>query len=301
MQKSYSIKDLEMLSGIKAHTIRAWESRYDLINPERSDTNIRFYTDKHLKKILNVSVLIKGGMKIGRVAKMSDEEVSSSVSSVDQIQNGFDSQLKRLKIAMLEYDEGALNTILNSCVLRYGTDETLDNVVGPFIREMGMLWQTNAIQVSHEHFVTSIIKMKLFSLIEHLGSPSSGTSKKVLLFLPGNELHELSLLYLYYYLKKAEYKVLYLGQSLPLEYVKEAADKFKPDFCVSVCTTNPHRNDVAAYFKNIDTLFDLIQTPFYFTGGQTALFSEVESPKGIKVIPDLIKLKTDLISALFPA
>lgn len=291
MESRYSIKDLEQLAGIKAHTLRAWESRYSLITPYRTDTNIRYYSDDHLKKILNISILVKSGMKIGNVARMSYEEINTAVSTLGKQQKPFEGQVSKLKLAMLDYDEAAFESILNSCFIKYGVDETLDNVVGVFIKEVGILWQTNKVSVAQEHFVTNLIKMKLFSLIDNLNPSYTSTTKNVLLFLPSEELHELSLLYLYYFLKSSGFRVLYLGQSTPLEYVKEVTEHWKADFLITVCTTQPHFEGVSFYFERIEELFPGSEYQFFLTGFKCEQMRGDSKPSNIEVVPSVTELK----------
>ncbi len=295
MKKTYSIKDLELISGIKAHTIRMWESRYQLIEPQRTPTNIRFYTDEDIKKLLNISAVLNNGMKISQAARLSEDELLSSVSDLEKLHNNYDAHSRRLKVAMMEYDEALMNNIINNCLIKYGTPETLDKILGPFIRQVGLLWQINAISVGHEHFVSNVLRAKLFSLLDHIGSTGNASTPGVILFLPANELHELSLLYLYYHFKRAGYRTLYLGQDVPLEYLREAADVFKPKYLVSVLTTQPHFEDVGFYFERINELFDLDKMTFLLTGIQLA-DKEIEvQNSGIELFEGVNELKTSFL------
>ncbi len=295
MKNTYSIKELELISGIKAHTIRIWESRYDLIKPHRTKTNIRYYTDEDIKKLLNISVVLKSGMKISQAAKLTEDELLSSVSSTDTLQDNFEGQRKRLKLAMMEYDEQGMNAIINSCMIKHGTLETLDGILGPFIKDIGLLWQINAIGVGHEHFVSNVLKMKLFSLIDNIHVPLTPSSPKAILFLPGDELHELSLLYLYYHFKRNAFRTLYLGQDVPLEYVLEVADKFEPSYIVSVFTTQPHFEELDVYFDRIADLFDLSKTKFFLTGSQLGKKELEVKSAGIELFNTAGSLKAELL------
>lgn len=295
MKKNYSIKDLELISGIKAHTIRIWESRYDLIKPQRTKTNIRYYRDSDIIKLLNVAVVIKNGMKVSQVAKLSEEELVSFVSSAYSYQDGFEDQVKRLTLAMLEYDELSMNTIINSCIMKYGMLKTLDDILGPFINEVGWLWQTKAIGVGHEHFASNVLRMRLFSLIENLQNPVLALAPRVILFLPSGEFHELSLLYLNYHFKLAGFKVLYLGQDMPLEYVSEVAEKFNPQYLVSIFSMQPHFEDLDYYFERIKELFDLRKVKFYLSGYQLLNFEKSIKTTGIEVFKTIGDLRTSFL------
>lgn len=234
-------------------------------------------------------------MKIGQVAKMTDEELTSSVTSIGKEHNPYDTQINKLKIAMLEYDEATFNAVLSACFMRYGTDETIDKVMGVFIHEVGLLWQIGAITVAHEHFISNLIKMKLLSLIDHLTPSYTADTKNAVLFLPAGELHELSLLYLYYHLKNSGVRVFYLGQSLPLEYVQQVSSRWKVDFYVSVLTTQPHFEEVGFYFEKIRELFDLSNNKFFLTGPQCGNLNELPKSSGIEVVSGVIELKKFLL------
>ncbi len=298
MTKTYSIKDLELITGVKAHTIRIWESRYNLIQPERTPTNIRYYTDEDIKKLLNVSVVIKNGMKISQAAKLTNEELLSSVSSVERYQDNFEGQRKKLKVAMMEYDEVSMNNIINSCMIRYGTLETLDGILGPFINEIGLLWQTNAIGVGHEHFVSNVLKVKMISLLDNINTPPLAAAPSVIFFLPSGELHELSLIYLYYHCKRAGFRTLYLGQDVPLEFVFQAADIFKPQYLVSIFTTQPHFEDLGYYFDRIEELFDTRKIHFLLTGLQLINAEKINKSAGIELFGGVGDLKDAFLRRL---
>lgn len=281
MQSKYSIKDLEHLSGIKAHTIRAWESRYGLIEPFRTDTNIRYYVDEHLKKILNTSVLINSGVKISKVAKMSDEEMKLAVANSGRYESNFSTYINGLKTAMLEYDELSFDSVISKCIVNFGAEKALTEVVGPFIMEVGLLWQIGAVSVSNEHFASNMLRMKLFSLIDQNYSVKHKTgSKAYILYLPADELHELSLLYLYYHLVVNGSRVIYLGQSVPMQYLLEVSQKTGIHNFVSVFTTKPHRDDIKKYFQLIEDTFHASRCHFLFAGTQISRLEEsVDSPK----------------------
>lgn len=270
MKKTYTIKDLELISGIKAHTIRIWEKRYNLIEPHRTSTNIRYYTDEDIKKLLNVSLAVKNGMKISHVAKLNEDELMTSVLGMEKYQDNFESKRKRLKVAMMEYDGATMNDIINKCFIKYGAVETLDEILGPFINEVGLLWQVSAISVGHEHFASNILRTKMFALLDDITQVPKPGAPSVVLFLPSGELHELSLLYLWYHLKRTGFNTLYLGQDVPLEYVFEASQKFRTNYFISVLTTHPHFEELPFYFDRIKKLFKNGGQKFLLSGWQVS-------------------------------
>jgi len=296
MDSKYSIKDLEKLSGIKAHTLRAWEQRYGLIEPKRTETNIRYYIDEHLKKILNIAVLVKSGMRISKVAELGDEDLRAAVIDAGRYQGNYESQINAFKIAMLEYDEYLFDSIFNKCLIQFGTDETLTKILGRFIQEIGLLWQAGAISVSNEHFISSLVKQKLFSIIDQTILPrQTEGGKSYVLYLPADELHELGLLYLYYYLKKLGHRVIYLGQSVPIEYLKEVSEKTQVDRFISVFTTNPHFEEIDLYFERIGEMFNSDRYRFFLTGLQFQSYSADVVPEQVEIVENIELLKKTVI------
>lgn len=296
MDSKYSIKDLEKLSGIKAHTLRAWEQRYGLIEPKRTETNIRYYIDEHLKKILNIAVLVKSGMRISKVAELSSQDLRAAVIDAGRYQGNYESQVNAFKIAMLEYDEYLFDSIFNKCLIQFGTEETLTKILGTFIQEIGLLWQAGAINVSNEHFISNLVKQKLFSIIDQTIIPQKKDSRKsFVLYLPADELHELGLLYLYYYLKKSGHRVIYLGQSVPIEYLKEVSNKTDVDRFISVFTTAPHFEEIDLYFEKIGEMFDEENYRFFLTGIQFNNYNGDSLPQQVEISPDIESLKATFI------
>lgn len=214
---NYSIRDLEKLSGIKAHTLRIWEKRYNLVDPKRTNTNIRFYNDEDLKMILNIALLNRNGIKISRIAAFNKEEICNKISELTSNIDDTSSQIENLIISMIELDEKKFDKIINSGIQRHGFEKTLQYTIYPFFEKAGVLWQTGAINPAQEHFVSNLVKLKLSSLIAGLPNVENSGSSCFLLFLPEGELHEISLLFYYYLIKKHGHKVIYLGQSVPFE------------------------------------------------------------------------------------
>ena len=158
----YSIKELEALTGIKAHTIRIWEKRHNLIQPERTDTNIRLYSDQDLKQILNVSILYSQGYKISKIAKLSTQEVSTLIdelASVDKPET--DVFVDQFTVSMVDMDEIKFNRLLSQCILKYGFSEAMQEVIYPFLRKIGILWLSNKINPAQEHFISNLIRQKI--------------------------------------------------------------------------------------------------------------------------------------------
>ncbi|MGB0427673.1 MAG: MerR family transcriptional regulator [Flavobacteriales bacterium] len=217
---SFTIKDLEQLSGVKAHTIRIWESRYQVLKPERTGYNFRQYSTKDLKHLLNVVQLYTNGFKISKIAQLSPEELRYHVRQLTDTK--IDSvYINALKAIVLDFDEQAFTDFFETLAEQFDDDYLFEHILFPFLIETGTLWQTSELKPINEHFISNLVKQKLFALIDQLPLPSAETTEReFVLFLPPNELHELSLLYLHYTLRKNGEKSIYLGQSVPIANLK---------------------------------------------------------------------------------
>lgn len=231
----YSIKELEHLSGIKAHTIRIWEKRYSLINPKRTSTNIRFYSDDDLKKIINVSLLNAHGFKISKIAGMSDEEITRKVLELSDTDNDHSIHINQLVTAMVQLDEEKFETALSGFFLRYNFEQTMTRIVYPFLQKTGVLWQTHNISPAQEHFISNLIRQKVIVGID--GLPLQSDGDRALLYLPENELHEIGLLFSHYLLRKAGYRTIYLGQAVPYSDLLQVFNHYRPALLVTALTT----------------------------------------------------------------
>lgn len=217
----YSIKDLEKISGIKAHTIRIWERRYQLIEPQRTSTNIRYYSDDDLKRILNVSILNQNGFKISKIASMSESQLRERVIDLCLDTRNTDVQIESLLVAMLELDESKFSNVLTNSIIKQGFESTVENILFPFLDRIGILWQAGTINPSQEHFISNLIRQKLIVAIDNEMQnfiPKAG--KNIVFFLPENELHEIGLLFYSLIARKEGYNVVYLGAAVPIEDLK---------------------------------------------------------------------------------
>jgi len=251
----YSIKDLENISGIKAHTLRIWELRYKLLKPLRTDTNIRYYSNDDMRKILNVSLLNTNGVKISKIANLSDTEIGEKIAAIFSNEESFQSQVESLVIAMIEMDEERFESVFANNILKFGIEGTIMNIIYPFLVKIGMLWQTDSINPGQEHFIFNLIRQKLISAIDgQIGKPKENT-EKYLLFLPENELHEFSLLFCNYILRKEGKKTIYLGQSVLIGDAKKVADIHNPDYIIVIMTTGIKRKKIDEYVANLSSTF----------------------------------------------
>ena len=211
----YSIKELEKLSGIKAHTLRIWEKRYNLIDPHRTNTNIRYYTDEDLKRILNVSVLYRHGIKISSIAKLNDLELREEIFRVTTTSASSDSIINSMVLSMIDLDEYRLEAMIDKSINKIGLKSTVTDVLYPFLEKVGILWQSGDVYPAQEHFVTFLIRQKIIAATDRISNTFNAEGKKFLLFLPEGEWHEIALLFAHYLIVEANHEVIYLGQSVP--------------------------------------------------------------------------------------
>ena len=232
---SYQMADLEQLTGIKAHTIRIWEKRYKLIEPHRTPTNIRYYDDEQVRKLLNVATLLACGGKISHIAELSDEQLNKQIQeSQDQPSedNSSTSFVNSLTAAMINYDEPGFDKIFSAAITRFGVYNAMIKVFYPFLFKTGILWITNEAMPSQEHFASNIIRRKLLAAIDGL-MPAKKRNKKFVLFLPPGEWHEIGLLLSDYILRFNGCETIYLGQNVPYENLNAVITKLKPNYLLT--------------------------------------------------------------------
>jgi len=245
----YSIKDLEHLSGIKAHTIRIWEKRHGIIEPRRSSTNIRSYNDDDLKKIISVSMLNNEGIRISKIADMTGEEIKRRVTEMAELRNNATLNIDQLLIAMVDLEEEVFERTLSNFVLRFGFEKTILEVIYPFLQKIGILWQTHAITPAQEHFISNLIRQKIIVAIDGLPIPPK-TAKKAVLFLPEGETHEMGLLFYHFLARSSGYRTYYLGQNVPHEDLAAIVESHKPDLLITSITSAPSE-PIERYFKRL--------------------------------------------------
>jgi len=236
---SFTIKDIENITGIKAHTIRVWEQRYNFLKPQRSDTNIRHYSNNELITVLNIALLNKNGFKISHIDKMSEADVKAKIFALTQAQAQQERTVNELIEHMIDLDVDKVEKILDNFISSKGIERTITQIIFPFLERIGILWLTNRINPAQEHLVTNIIRQKLILGIDGVKSPIQ-TNKSVLLFLPEGEHHELGLLFIYYLLKSRGIRVYYIGANAPLKDVEYLTQYKPPTFIYSHLTAVAH-------------------------------------------------------------
>lgn len=248
---TYAIKDLEKLSGIKAHTIRIWEKRYNILDTKRTETNIRYYDDNDLKNLLNIAFLVNNGQKISKIAALKDGDLNAMVADVAKKSGSEEQNILLFIDAMVGLDEAKFDKAISTSIIKYGLITTMIEVIYPFLERIGVLWQTGSINPAQEHFVSNLVRQKLILATDGLVIKDPEHSKRAILFLPEGELHELGLLFTNYIVRANGCHSLYLGQSLPYRDLLETREMYEPDMLFSHITSGIRGDALVEY---LDTL-----------------------------------------------
>ncbi|WP_354333341.1 MerR family transcriptional regulator [Pedobacter sp. CG_S7] len=288
--KRFSISDIESLIGIKAHTLRAWESRFNLVPPKRTATNIRYYDEKDLKILLNIVTLNENGYKISKIAGMNPDQINVLVTQLKTNFNNDTVQLLNLSEATLKYDEDGFSKILAACIKEMGLIKTMDTVLFPFMKRVGMLWQTSTLDPAHEIFAANLIRDQLIIAIDKVKKPKKVEPKRFLLFLPEAETHETGLLFARYLLKGCGHDVLYLGQDIPYGDLNKVIKAYEPDYAFIVLTSLNLGKNVN---KIIDKVMDNLKVPLLVAG---SLISEFDIMGKEQLVP--LKNVCDMVDFL---
>ncbi|MFT7427814.1 MAG: DNA-binding transcriptional MerR regulator [Nonlabens sp.] len=253
IKSKFSIKDLENLSGIKSHTIRIWEKRYDLLEPDRTDTNIRSYDLSSLCKILNVSYLKNAGIKISTIASLTTDEIETQVRKLAIRNNKNDLAVQELKLAMINFDQFMFQRVYDSVLKEVGFSGVFYDLFIPFLEELGYLWQSKTINIAHEHFISHLIKQKVLVNLEKVQyQEASNTDKIYVLFLPENEMHDLGLLFLNYELLSKGHKTVYLGASMVLEALPFFKNQGVTPTYITYITVKPTEKELPSFLRKFN-------------------------------------------------
>ena len=279
----YSINDLEQLSGIKAHTLRIWEQRYGVITPQRTATNIRYYTDKDLRKVLNISLLNKHGYKISKIAKMPEPEILGAIENISKQSADDDTRIDTLAMAMVEMDELRFEQIVGSSIQSNGFEKTLQDLIFPFLDKINLLYLTGSIKPAQEHFITNLIRQKMIAAIDTIPFAEHLNTSKFLIFLPDGERQELSLIYMHYLLKSRGIFVINLGCNLSVEDIAVAYEVHRPAYIYTMFN-EPHKHAIQ---RRIDEYAAVFPTSTVLYSGYQMLTNYVTLPKNALVLRNL--------------
>jgi DNA-binding transcriptional MerR regulator len=280
---AFTIKDLENLTGIKAHTIRIWEQRYDFLKPQRTDTNIRYYSNHELKKILNIALLNRYGFKISHIGKMSEDDIHVKILGINNAEAQQERVINELIQKMIDLELISFELIIDEHIRVKGIEKTIHKIIFPFMERIGVLWVTGHINPAQEHLVSNIIRQKLIVGTQAI-SNLIPTKKTALLFLPEGEFHELGLLFIQYLLKNRGIGVLYLGTNIPLEDVDYVVKHKAPDFIYTHLTSVSNLFSFERFIQQSQKRFSL--TPLIISGRLASIYD--------KPIPPHVHLKKSL-------
>ena len=253
--RHYTLYELEKLTGILAATIRVWERRYNIIKPKRTDTNRRWYDDDDLRRLINISIIYHSGIKISKIAKYSGSELEEKAEFLTRDSVISDTHINSLIVAMLSFNGNAVNEILLRSIINSGFEETFSSVVFPFLRRVGIMWHTGSANIGAEHFITNIFRGRLIAAIDSLPPANDPKRKRVIMFLPDNELHELGLLFYSYLIRKLGHEVLYLGQATPFPALTEVDEKWHSDILVTGALSYLSISEPEEYLNNLSSTF----------------------------------------------
>lgn len=287
----YSINDIEKISGIKAHTIRIWERRYGMVIPQRTDTNIRYYSDQNLKDILNISILNQNGIKISKIAELDQDQLREKVSKLLDSPKKYYNIIDAMLVAMLDLDERTFVKIFGECLEDFKFIKTVELILFPFLERIGVLWQTGTINPAQEHFISNLIRQKIIVAIDKQSLEKRAAKSSIVFFLPENELHEMGLLFYSLVARERGHDVIYLGASVPLTDLQEIQKSTDAKAFFSAHVRAIEKEELEKLFYLYRELFPTI--PFFVTGLQIKEHNPI-LPKGFTVIPSVEKFSKAL-------
>jgi len=294
IKKNFSIRDLENISGIKAHTIRIWEKRYSLLSPERTETNIRHYSHKNLQKLLNIVLLNNNNYKISKIAQMDDDQILIIARELAFDEAINDEAINSFKLSMFQFDKSLFNNTYSRLLHKKTFRDIFKEVFIPFLEHVGLLWQTETLLPAHEHFISNLITQKIQINTEELRYTQVNTNKIFVLFLPENEIHELGLLYLNYELVLRGFKTIYLGQSLPLDNLSYFFDIDENVCFVTSMTVRPYDDIIEGYFNELDSILNESNHSLIAIGRKAMEFKNYDFKSSISLYPTI----TDLLKEI---
>ena len=292
----FSIKDLENLTGIKAHTIRMWEKRYDLLEPERSKTNIRSYNLRNMQKLLNINFLNTNGFKISKIAALDENEIATKVRELSILENMEHHSFNAFKLSMLNFNHQLFYKTYNELLEEKSFREIFNDIFFPLMINIDLLWQTQTISPAHEQFITSHIRQKILIHIERLQSMNPRPETKTfVLFLPLEEVNDIGLLYINYELLSKGYHTIYLGENIPTENLKQLNNIYKEITYVSYFTEIPNMKNLSGYLDEIyETSLKNTSNTMLITGKRLKGFEVENLPEKITIYNSLDNLVKDL-------
>lgn len=297
IKNRFSIKDLENLTGIKAHTIRIWEKRYNLLKPKRTETNIRYYDLASFQKLLNVSYLNNNGYKISKIATIDEYKIPPLVREIASQNNIENHAINSFKLSMLNFDQTLFYNTYESLLKEKAFDEIFYEIFIPLLTEIGLLWQTDTITPAHEHFLTSLLRQKILINTEKVQSQQINNSKKAfVLYLPENEIHELGLMFINHELVNRGYQSIFLGFSVPMDSLLDLQNYYEEIIYISYFTVKPEKADINKYIKDFEKLLinNGSNTKLWILGQMLNALDLENLPEGVTAFKNIKSLTDNL-------
>ena len=295
VKRSFSIRDLENLSGIKAHTIRIWEKRYGLLSPERTSTNIRTYSLASLQKLLNITLLYKNGYKISKIAKIPEIDIPVVVREIVAKNSTKNHAINAFKLSMINFDPSLFQNTYNNLLSEKSFRDIFWEYFIPLLSELGLLWQTDTISPAHEHFISNLIKQKIYTSTEKLQLIEPTQHDKIfVLFLPENEIHEIGLLFINYEILLRGYKTIYLGQTMPLESLVDLQAYYNNIHYLSYFTVAPNKDRLGKYIDDFTKIISQKNSNLWILGRQIQHINKEKLPPHIRTFESVEQLSKAL-------
>jgi len=248
----FSIKDLENFSGIKAHTIRIWEKRYRILEPDRTESNIRFYNENELRKILNIAYLNRNGVKISRIAKFTDDELSGQVvktSSSDNVDK--DSRTGELLMSAIRFSDEQFRGSLNPYIEKHGLEKAYITYLYPLLVKARILWQTGSLARAQEQFIRNTIASLIIEENNRIITTAAPKGPAVAMINTSDNQNDINFLFYRYILRKRNFEVIFPGGILPASEVIEI-HKIKPfGFLVVNSNSFDYLRKMSGHFSDI--------------------------------------------------
>jgi DNA-binding transcriptional MerR regulator len=281
----YSIRDLEKLTGIKAHTIRIWEQRYRLITPSRTETNIRYYTHDNLRLLLNIALLNRNGMKISKLAKLKPEEITAQGAVLSQEAAGISNRIEALSLAMIDLDEMAFEQVFASEIQESGFEQTMVKLFYPFLEKLRLMWLTGTINSMQEKFIIQLIRRKILRAIDELGGKHGKYGgEKILLYSPEDESQELALLFMQYLVRSRNLHEVYLGTNISINELQDACQIIRPHYVMTILQEPITNQSIQSY---VNQVANCVSEGRLMLSGAQLFISSIQLPENTTVLNGL--------------
>lgn len=269
----FSISDIENLTGIKAHTLRIWEQRYNLLNPKRRESRHRMYDNEDLKYILRIAYLYHSGYKISKIAALPIEDIQKLALETNSGKENYQVFINQLTESSIDFDQPRFEKILHNLILHLGFERTIVQILFPLLNKIGLLWMTDRVSPAQEHFASTLVVKKILTATDGLELQTSGEKRKVLIFSPEGEHHEIPLLFIQYMLKKNGVSYVYAGKNSSIDVLKDFCSLHAITQILCHLVTNLLSTDLDTYLNRISLAF--ADKEIFFSGPQAR---KVHSP-----------------------